>query len=295
MPEIELMLDCRAIIGESPTWFAPEQALYWIDVKAPALHRLSADGSQAQWRLDADIGAFALQEDATGALVALRNGIFRLNFASGKTEPLAPPPFDPNLFRFNEGVCDAEGRFWVGVMFDPRPGIAAQRTAAPLHRFTFGEGLVADDDWSDLHNGFAWSVGEDSFFLSHSRAGKVLRAPYDRASGKLGKPDLFAEIRTEGHVPDGAAVDEEGCYWCAVHGGGVLHRYDPAGGLMARIALPVSQPTMCAFVGPDLDEMVVTSASDKLTEDQLKREPHAGGLFRLRPGVRGLPRPCIVR
>ena len=67
MPEIELLLDCRAIIGESPTWFAPKQALYWIDVKAPTLHRLSADGVRAQWRFDADIGAFALLADATGA------------------------------------------------------------------------------------------------------------------------------------------------------------------------------------------------------------------------------------
>jgi sugar lactone lactonase YvrE len=295
MPEIELMLDCRAIIGESPTWFAPEQALYWIDVKAPALHRLSADGSQARWRLDADIGAFALLESAAGALVALRNGIFRLDFATGRTELLAPPPFDPNLFRFNEGVCDAEGRFWIGVMFDPRPGVTAERTAAPLHRFTFGEGLVAGDDWSDLHNGFAWNAAEDAFFLSHSHAGEVLRAPYDRASGSLGKPSPFAEISTEGHVPDGAAVDEEGCYWCAVHGGGVLHRYHPLGGLIAQVDLPISQPTMCAFVGPELDAMVVTSAREKLTEDELKREPHAGGVFRLRPGVRGLPRPCIVR
>jgi sugar lactone lactonase YvrE len=295
MPEIELLLDCRAIIGESPTWFAPDEALYWIDVKAPALYRLGADGIQTQWRFDADIGAFALLEGAEGALVALRTGVFRVDFSTGETNLLAPPPFDPNLFRFNEGVCDAEGRFWVGVMFDPRPGAAAKAVAAPLHRFTFGEGLVAGDDWSDLHNGFAWNAEEDAFFLSHSNARSVLRAPYDRATGRLGKPRSFAEIRTEGHVPDGAAVDEEGCYWCAVHGGGVLHRYDPSGALILRVALPVSQPTMCAFAGPRLDEMVVSSARDKLTEDQLKREPHAGGLFRLRPGVRGLSRPCVAR
>jgi sugar lactone lactonase YvrE len=65
--------------------------------------------------------------------------------------------------------------------------------------------------------------------------------------------------------------------------------------LIAQVDLPISQPTMCAFIGPRLEDMVVTSASEKLTEEQLKREPHAGGLFRLRPGVRGLPRPCIVR
>lgn len=249
---------------------------------------------QAQWRFDADIGAFALVEGAEGAIVALRTGIFRLDFSTGETCQLAPPPFDSNLFRFNEGVCDAEGRFWVGVMFDPRPGVAAETAAAPLHRFTLVEGLVAGDDWSDLHNGFAWNLEEDAFFLSHSHARSILRAPYDRARGRVGKPSSFAEIRTEGQVPDGAAVDEEGCYWCAVHGGGVLHRYDRSGRLISQIALPVSQPTMCAFVGPDLDEMVVSSARDKLTEDQLKREPQAGGLFRLRPGVRGLSRPCIA-
>jgi len=294
MSEIELLLDCQAIIGESPTWFAPRQALYWIDVKAPALYRLDANRTQTQWRLDADIGAFALLEGAEGALVALRTGIFRLDFVTGEARQLAPAPFDPNLFRFNEGLCDAEGRFWVGVMFDPRPGVAAEPAKAPLHRFTFGEGLVAGDDWSDLHNGFALNAEEDAFFLSHSKARSVLRAPYDRASGRLGKPGLFAEIRTEGHVPDGAAVDEEGCYWCAIHGAGVLHRYDPSGRLILQVALPVSQPTMCAFVGPDLDEMVVTSAREKLSEDELKREPQAGGLFRLRPGVRGLSRPCVA-
>ena len=91
MPEIELLLDCRATIGESPTWSAPEQTLYWIDVKGPTLHRLSASGLQAQWRLEADIGAFALLEGAGGALVALRNGIFRLDFATRE------PSFSPRL------------------------------------------------------------------------------------------------------------------------------------------------------------------------------------------------------
>jgi sugar lactone lactonase YvrE len=51
---------------------------------------------------------------------------------------------------------------------------------------------------------------------------------------------------------------------------------------------------MCAFIGPNLDEMVVTSAREHLTPEQLAREPYAGGLFRLNPGVRGVPRPCVV-
>ena len=80
----------------------------------------------------------------------------------------------------------------------------------------------------------------------------------------------------------------------AIHGAGVLHRYDAGGRLVAEIALPVSQPTMCAFTGTDLTQMIVTSARQKLGPEQLAREPHAGGIFQLDPGVRGLPRPCVV-
>jgi sugar lactone lactonase YvrE len=180
-------------------------------------------------------------------------------------------------------------------MFDPLPGVGVRSATAPMHRFTLGEGLIPGHDWSDLHNGFALSPGEDSFLLSHSHARVILRAPYDRVLGRLRQARPFAEIGAVGHVPDGAAMDEEGCYWCAIHGGSALHRYAPDGRLLASVRLPVSQPTMCAFVGPALDEMVVTSAREKLTLDQIAREPHAGGVFRFRPGVRGFPRSCVVR
>lgn len=290
---VELLLDSRARIGESPTWFASQGALYWIDIKQPALHCLSADGSKHSWQAESDIGAFALLEDAVGAIVALRSGLFRLDFATRALTLLAKSPFDPALFRFNEGICDAAGRFWVGAMFDPLNGKNITRKAA-LHRFTFEHGLIAASDESDLHNGFAWSEHNSEFFWSHSKAGRVYRAAYDLATGRIGRPARFLDIGDRDRVPDGAAMDEEGCYWCAIHGASALHRYDSSGRLIAQIALPVSQPTMCAFIGPNLDEMVVTSARENLSPEQLSREPHAGGMFQLKPGVRGLPRPCTV-
>ncbi|HEY2683104.1 MAG TPA: SMP-30/gluconolactonase/LRE family protein [Steroidobacteraceae bacterium] len=295
MRELELVLDCRATIGESPTWSACDGALFWIDVREPALHRLGRDGTARRWPLPSDIGAFALLEKATGALVALRTGIFSLDFSAAAPRLIAPAPHDPQLFRFNEGICDARGRFWVGVMFDPQtktPGEPNQKRA--LHHFTFQEGLIAAWDESDLHNGFAWSVAGDEFLWSHSKEGRVYRGPYNLETGIIGPPHSFVEIAHRKGVPDGAAMDEEGCYWCAVYGASALHRYDPRGNLLSRIALPVSQPTMCAFIGPNLDEMVVTSAREHLTPEQLAREPYAGGLFRLNPGVRGVPRPCVV-
>ncbi len=293
--DIEVLLDCHATIGESPTWSPAEGAIYWIDVKEPALHRLDRERTVRSWRLESDVGAFALTDGPPGAVVALRTGLFDLNLETGQADLLAPPPFDPDLFRFNEGICDARGRFWVGTMFDPRPGNPAPARTAPLHCFTRAQGLVAEPDTAELHNGAAWSPDGSNLMLSHSNEGTIHRHSYDPDAGRIGPGQLFARVPAVEGLPDGAAMDEEGCYWCAIHGGGVLHRYNPGGQLVGVIGLPVSQPTMCAFVGTALDEMLVTSATDKLTPGQRAREPLAGAVLRLHPGVRGIPRPCVVR
>ena len=293
--DIEVLLDCHATISESPTWSAAEEAIYWIDVKEPALHRRDRDGRVQTWRLESDVGAFALTDGPPGAVVALRTGLYDLDLQTGRTELLAPPPFDPDLFRFNEGICDARGRFWVGIMFDPRPSHEAPAATASLHCFTRACGLVTEPDAAELHNGAAWSPDGCSFLLAHSNKGTIHRHSYDPDAGRIGPGQPFARVAAAEGLPDGAAMDEQGCYWCAIHGGSVLHRYDPEGRLIGVIDLPVTQPTMCAFVGDALDEMVVTSATDKLTPEQLARQPLAGALLRLRPGVRGVPRPCLVR
>lgn len=293
--EIEVVLDAGATIGESPTWSAAERALYWIDVKKPALYRYEPEtGDQRTWLMTSDIGAFGLAADPPGAVVALRQGIFRLDFASGSLTQLAPPPFDPTLFRFNEGVCDSLGRFWVGVMFDPLTEGASPQEAA-LHSFTLAQGLRAEADRAQLHNGMAWSVDGQKFYISHSYSQIVYAYGYDEVTGWLGKRDSFVQIPKDLGIPDGAAVDTQGGYWSALHGGGRLRRYTAMGGTDRDIELPVSQPTMAAFAGDNLDMLYVTSASDKLTPEQREREPLAGALLRLRPGERGIVRPCMVR
>lgn len=293
--EIELVLAADAIIGESPTWAAAEQALYWIDVKKPALYRFEpATGSQRAWPMPGDIGAFGLVVEPPGAVVALRDGIYRLEFASGSLTRLAPPPYDPALFRFNEGACDGTGRLWLGVMFDPLDDSAPEQ-AASLHSFTLREGLRREPDAGELHNGMAWSPDGTRFYLSHSFRREIFTHAFDPASGRLGSRAPFAKIPEGLGLPDGAAVDSEGGYWCALHGASRLRRYTAAGAVDRDIALPVSQPTMCAFAGAALDVLYVTSAAEKLTPEQRQREPLAGALLRLRPGETGIPRPYLLR
>jgi len=293
--EIEVVIAAGATIGESPTWTPEERALYWIDVKKPALYRYDpATGDRRSWVMPSDIGAFALVSGPPGAVVALRRGIFRLDFTSGALTRLAPPPFDPALFRFNEGTCDSAGRFWVGVMFDPLDDAAPPRKSS-LHSFTLADGLRPEPDAAELHNGMAWSPDGRLFYLAHSQSQEVFAYAFDPASGRLGARELFAHIPDALGLPDGAAVDDQGGYWCALHGGSRLRRYTATGVVDRDITLPVSQPTMCAFGGALLDALYVTSATDKLTPEQRRREPLAGAVLRLRPGETGIARPCVLR
>lgn len=287
--KIDLVLDAQAIIGESPLWVADESALYWADIKAPALHRMQLDGGgRRSWALPADLGAFAL--DGKGrALVALRTGLFWLDLATGDLTLAAAAPFDTNLIRFNEGASDSTGRFWVGTMTDPLDDRDRDEKGM-LYSFTSAGGLIAYADFTFLANGMAWNKDERLFYLSHSYARKIFEFDYDKHTGTIGNRRVFAEMPGEKGIPDGAAMDADGNYWCAIHGGGRLHRYAPDGRLDQVIELPVSQPTMCCFAGQNLDELYITSAREKLSPEQLKAEPHAGGFFRLNPGVPGQPK-----
>jgi sugar lactone lactonase YvrE len=292
---IETALDIGATIGESPLWVPDEQVLYWMDIKKPALYRFDPKSSSCRcWMVSSDIGGFALSADRAGAVVALRQGLFKLEFASGVLTQLASPPFDPSLFRFNEAACDSHGRFWVGVMFDPIHAEAKPQKEA-LHSFTLAEGLRKEPDLSDLHNGMAWSADGREFYLSHSYEQEIVTFAYDLQSGHICNTQTFACLPKALGIPDGAALDIDGGYWCACHGGARLRRFTADGNVDRDILLPVSQPTMCAFGGENLDELYITSAMDKLSVQQLKHEPLAGALLRFRPGVKGLPRAYTVR
>jgi sugar lactone lactonase YvrE len=290
MIDVEVAVAMHATIGESPTWSAAEHALYWIDVKRPALHRyVPATGALRKWSLSSDVGAFALCRD-DAAVVALRYGLHRLDLHSGGLRLIAPPPFDPKSFRFNEGICDHTGRFWVGVMFDPLDDTAVPQRGH-LHSFTLQGGLRPEDDQAELHNGMA--IGRDGirFFLSHSNEGSIYAFTFDAENGALTSRKQFACVHSSLGVPDGAAIDEEGYYWCAIHGGGRLRRYSPSGRIDREILLPVSKPTMCAFAGEDLKTLYVTSAAEGI---DISVEPLAGALLRLSPGVKGITRACTV-
>ncbi len=125
-------------------------------------------------------------------------------------------------------------------------------------------------------------------YFAHTKYRAIYAIGFDPEQGALGKRMVMDTVRADLGVPDGSAIDEDGGYWIAIHGGGRVRRYHPNGKLDREIRLPVSLPTMPAFGGPNLDELYIASASEGLGTIGKLREPHAGGIFRCKPGVRGL-------
>lgn len=286
--EAQLVLDAHALNGETPTWSEAEQKLYWIDIEEPALHRFDpASGKDEHWRMPSEIGAFALARDGR-ILAALRTGLMLIDLERGSSELLADPPYDPLTHRFNDGKCDPQGRFWIGTMFKPLDGRKPGKDTPPTQLFVYdGVELRPTAASAVIANGLAWSPDGGTLYFSDSHAQRIDCFDFDGGDGRIACRREFAKLSTG--VPDGAAVDIEGCYWTANYGGSRLIRFLPDGRVEREVMLPVSRPTMCAFGGAELNRLFVTSARSGLSEGEQAKELHAGGLFLVEPPCPGVP------
>jgi sugar lactone lactonase YvrE len=291
-PGVRVAVAAPSALGESPLWHPREQVLYWCDIAGRRLNRFDpAGGSLAHWEFPAEPGSCAAHRDGS-LLVAMRDGLWRLDPRTGERRRLAAPPYDPGLERFNDGKCDPLGRFWIGTIYEPR-----QPPLAALYCWD-GHALQRRADGVTTSNGLAWSPDGGTMYWSDTTAHTVFALHFDLATGGLSQRRVFARfasrpadggLETYGGRPDGGAVDAEGCYWAAMYEGGRLLRLSPAGEVLREVVLPVRCPTMPAFGGADLKTLYVTTARDKRPARELAEQPLAGCVLALDVDVPGLP------
>ena len=290
----ELILDARNATGESPVWSTTEQALYWVDIPAKRLHRWSpADGKEQSWQASQMLACIA-QTGNGNWIAAMENGLFAITpHADGSLDSrlLASVTHALPGMRFNDGRCDRQGRFWAGTML---MDMAAGAPVGAMYRYNAGqtEPLTAQLQGFIVPNGLAFSPDGNTLYLSdsHPDVQKIWAFDYDTDSGTPHNRRLFVDMSKHPGRPDGAAVDAEGCYWICGNDAGLIHRFTPEGKLDRSLAVPVKKPAMCAFGGADLDTLFVTSIRPA---GDLTDQPLAGGVFALRPGVKGLPEPRL--
>lgn len=286
MADIRCVADAANRLGEVPVWDDRAQALYWVDIEGRLLQRLDhATGAVARWTMPERIAAVAVRE-AGGLVVALASGFALFDPASGRIERLAAPEAHLPGNRFNDGKCDRHGRFWAGTMDDQ-----LQAKTGALYRLDPDGACHQLETGIAISNSLAWSPDDRTFYFADSLDRTIYAYDFDIEAGTIANRRIFCTTHDQPGVPDGSTVDAAGYVWNAQWDGWRLVRYAPDGQVDRVLDLPVQKPTSCAFGGPDLATLYITSAVWDLTDEQRRSQPQAGGLFAVEVGVKGLPEP----
>jgi sugar lactone lactonase YvrE len=281
MFDIKRVGNGNAVLGEGPVWDVTEQALFWVDIKAHVIHRLDPrDGSTQSWTAPGQVGCVALDGEGN-FIAALQEGIFRINRADSAYGLLVDPESALPTNRFNDGKVDPLGRLWAGTMRDDE----TWTTEGSLYVLDHAGSCERRLSGLRCPNGLGWSPDGGTMYVTDSMIGTIWAFDFDVAAGTLGTQRVFAQWPMSEGVPDGLAVDAAGDVWSVVWDGGEIRRFAASGHLVQVVQLPVKRPTSCAFGGPGLDTLYVTSASIGLSNPT----KHDGGLFAFKPGVNGLP------
>lgn len=284
---IEVLLDLKTRLGESPVWDVEQQRLWWVDSQDGRLFSCQAQGGDIKsWDVRSKIGSFALRQSGTGAVVALQNGVHLLDFATGDLQLLHHPEAHLPFNRLNDGKVDRQGRFLFGSM-DTRE----EEASGSLYRLDPDLTLHTLKNNIIVSNAPCWSPSGDTFYFADTWTGRIDAWDYDTAKGTLANERIFCQVdRSEGGAADGATVDSEGCLWNALVYAGKLVRYTPEGTVDRIIDMPVKKVTSVMFGGENLDVLYVTSMAQpplpRFPEDNQLR----GSLFALYDlGVTGVP------
>ncbi|MDA8271422.1 MAG: SMP-30/gluconolactonase/LRE family protein [Actinomycetota bacterium] len=281
---VDIALESRASLGEGPIWDASSEKLLWVDIPRREVHRYDpGTGLDESDVMSSQVG-IAIPREKGGLLIALERELVQNDAWGGEVRTVSRPASFPPGARFNDGLCDPRGRFWVGSLTEERvPG------AASLYRLGDDRELTVVLDGVTVSNGLAWSPDGRSMYYADTPTLGVDVFDYDLDTGSISNRRRLVTIGDGLGRPDGMCVDAQGGLWVCLVFGGAVHRYSPNGDLDRRVELPTTKVTSCEFGGRDLDVLYVTSGTIGLSAQELLEQPYAGSLFCLSPGVAGLP------
>lgn len=280
----ELVLDVHAELGEGPVWDAARERLLFLDIMRGHVHEFNpANGGDRVIEIGQPVGAIAPTVRGDW-VIAAKNGFHRLDPKTGKTSLIAKVEDERHETRMNDGYVDSKGRFWAGSM-----GLGGVKDRGALYRLDPDGTVNRMLTGVSTSNGLDWSPDGRLMYYTDTRTSRVDVFDFDAQRGTIARRRLFVSIPEEIGYPDGLIVDESGFVWLALWEGGAVHRMNPDGLVERIIPMPVTLPTKCAFAGKNLEDLYITTAWIGLDETEKARQQHAGGLYRVRPGVRGRP------
>lgn len=293
------------LLGEAPFWHPLEMMLYWVDIPGKQICRANIFMGQVErWNMSQEPACIAPMQGG-GLIIGMRDGIYAAPNWQGELQLLVAAPFDSSKLRFNDGKCDALGRFWTSSIYEPK-----DKAIAALYCLS-GQGptLQLIEHFTNITtgNGLAWSPDNSKAYFADTPSHQVKVYDFDLTSGALSHESLFCtmpqkpkdwkidathpeqSLATYAGRPDGACVDQNGNYWTALFEGQRIAQFSAQGQLLAQYKTPAARTTMMCFGGDDLQTLYITTASAGRTSDEQTLHPQAGHVFFARVSDVGLP------
>lgn len=241
--------------------------------------------------LEKRIGCMALRQKVSNNIIAgMIDGIYFIELGTKKLTLIGNPEKTFPNNRFNDGKCDPEGRFWTGTM-SMEGDEGKQDLPAESSLYFVNQDLIIRKKIHKIKiaNGLAWDINKNLMYFIDTPSMEVTVFDYDKKSGDIENRRMAIQFPKGVGVPDGMTIDEKGMLWIAHFGGSRISRWNPGSGKMLEEYLfPVSNITSCAFGGKNLNELYITTVRAGLSANQLKQQPFAGGLFRLKTHIQGV-------
>ena len=281
-----LVLDTKSTLGEGPIWDVDDACLWWINIEEGLVHRFDP-ATQDNETFDIGQRLGTVVRRASGGLVlGGHHGFIAFDPQSGEQTIMADPESDKPTNRFNDGKCDPAGRLWAGTLnFEDE-----SQPLGALYCLDCDGNVRQHLDGVCISNGIVWTSDARTMYYIDSPTRKVDAFDFDNATGTISNRRTAVTLADGWGNPDGMTIDSEDKIWVALWAGWGVARFDPVSGeLLEKIDVPASQVTACAFGGPSLDDLYVTTARRGLEGEALAKEPAAGGLFHAKVNVRGVP------
>ena len=262
-------------LGEGPLWHPIEKQFYWLDITAGDLFQSNSELTGfTKTHIEKMVSAFGFKKNG-GFILATANGFAEWKVGQAAPDNIWNPLPDRDSVRMNDGKVDPAGRFWAGSMDTDQLQGSLYRLDPDGRQHTLLGGI-------GISNGLGWSPDRKTMYYTDTHQLTIFAFDYDNETGAISNQRPFVELsrNTEKNLgPDGLCVDAEGCIWSAHWGGWEVIRYDPQGIPILKVNVPAQLVTSCCFGGENEDLLLITTAIDVLTEDELIDQPHAGDVF----------------
>jgi sugar lactone lactonase YvrE len=272
-------------LGEGAMWHQARNSFFWVDIEEKKFYECHWTNRLLRtYEIDFRVSLVLETSNTEMVLLAVQGGLMRYDLNTCQREWATEIEADIPRNRTNDGACDNAGRIWIGTMNEE-----CEEGQGSVYRVERNGKPMRMIGGVSIPNGIAWSDNGTTMYHVDSHDRVVRAYDFDPASGNIQFKNIAIQVPAHLGSPDGMCMDEEGMLWIAHWNGFGVYRWNPVTGiLISKIEVPVPQVSSCAFGGDDMRSLLITTAKQGLSADQLRKYASSGDVFLALPGCRGV-------